>query len=185
MLWECEHVASGSLGFLLNDEMDDFAVRAGVPNQFGLVQGSANAVAGGKRPLSSMTPTIVLQDGQLRFVLGSPGGARIPTTVANVFLSVRQGGLNVQEAVDALRFHEQYLPDVLYLEPGFSSGTKRALRAEGYSLAPTHHHWSDGECIAIDAKSGERLGGQDHRSRFGKTAGFGCWTPPWTKPRGQ
>ena len=82
------HVTAGSLGFLLNDEMDDFASKMGVPNMFGLIQGPANAIAPGKRPLSSMTPTIVLEDGKLRYVLGSPGGARIITTVAQ-HLSLR------------------------------------------------------------------------------------------------
>ena len=87
------HVTAESLGFLLNDEMDDFAAKMGVPNMFGLIQGPANAIAPGKRPLSSMTPTIVLQDGKLRYVLGSPGGARIITTVANIFLSASGWGL--------------------------------------------------------------------------------------------
>ncbi len=122
------HVTAGSLGFLLNDEMDDFAAKMGVPNMFGLIQGPANAIAPGKRPLSSMTPTIVLEDGKLRYVLGSPGGARIITTVANIFLSAAEGGLNIQEAVDAPRFHHQYLPDKLYLEPGFDPGFCLRLR---------------------------------------------------------
>ena len=112
-------VTAGSLGFLLNDEMDDFASKLGVPNMFGLVQGPANAIAPGKRPLSSMTPTIVLENGKLRYVLGSAGGARIITTVASIFLSAAEGGINIQQAVDAPRFHHQYLPDKLYLEPGF------------------------------------------------------------------
>jgi gamma-glutamyltranspeptidase/glutathione hydrolase len=98
-------VTAGSLGFLLNDEMDDFTVKEGVPNYYGLMQSPANTIAAGKRPLSSMTPTIVLQNGKLRFVLGSPGGARIITTVANIFLSASEGGLNIQQAVDAPRFH--------------------------------------------------------------------------------
>ena len=106
-------VTAGSLGFLLNDEMDDFASKAGVPNLYGLIQGPADAIAPGKRPLSAMTPTIVLENGKLRYVLGSPGGARIITTVANIFLSAAEDGLNIQEAVDAPRFHHQYLPDKL------------------------------------------------------------------------
>ena len=127
-------VTAGSLGFLLNDEMDDFAVKQGVPNIFGLIQGPANAIAPGKRPLSSMTPTIVLEKGKLRYVLGSPGGARIVTTVANIFLSAAEGGLNIQQAVDAPRFHHQYMPDKLYLEPGFSEEAIAGLRAMGYTL---------------------------------------------------
>jgi gamma-glutamyltranspeptidase/glutathione hydrolase len=165
-------VTAGSLGFLLNDEMDDFASKMGVPNMFGLIQGPANAIAPGKRPLSSMTPTIVLENGKLRFVLGSPGGARIITTVAGIFLSAAEGGLNIQEAVDAPRFHHQYQPDKLYLEPGFSPDTVSALRAMGYTIAQSGHHWSNGECIAIDPKTGELLGGQDHRSLYGKAAGY-------------
>jgi gamma-glutamyltranspeptidase / glutathione hydrolase len=166
------HVTAGSLGFLLNDEMDDFAAKMGVPNMFGLIQGPANAIVPGKRPLSSMTPTIVLEDGKLRYVLGSPGGARIITTVANIFLSAAEGGLNIQEAVDAPRFHHQYLPDKLYLEPGFDPRVMSALKEMGYSLAVKDGHWSNGECIAIDPKSGELEGGQDRRSHYGKAAGY-------------
>lgn len=165
-------VTSGSLGFLLNDEMDDFAAKMGVPNMFGLIQGPANAIAPGKRPLSSMTPTIVLEDGKLRYVLGSPGGARIITTVANIFLSVAEGGLNIQQAVDAPRFHHQYMPDTVYLEPGFPPRSLEKLRAMGYTLDIKDGHWSNGECIAIDPHSGELEGGQDHRSHYGKAAGY-------------
>ncbi|HEY6487904.1 MAG: gamma-glutamyltransferase [Terracidiphilus sp.] len=166
------HVTSASLGFLLNDEMDDFASKMGVPNMFGLIQGPANAIAPGKRPLSSMTPTIILEDGKLRYVLGTPGGARIITTVANIFLSAAEGGLNIQEAVDAPRFHHQYLPDTLDLEPGFAEGTLRDLRAMGYTLSIRDGQWSNGECIAIDPKTGAIEAGQDHRSHYGKAAGY-------------
>jgi gamma-glutamyltranspeptidase/glutathione hydrolase len=166
------HVTAGSLGFLLNDEMDDFASKMGVPNMFGLIQGPANAIAPGKRPLSSMTPTIVLEDGKLRYVLGSPGGARIITTVANIFLSAAEGGLNIQQAVDAPRFHHQYLPDKLFLEPGFSDAIVAALRAQGYTVNVYNGHWSNGECIAIDPRTGELEGGQDHRSHYGKAAAY-------------
>ena len=165
-------VTAGSLGFLLNDEMDDFAVKLGVPNIYGLIQGPANAIAPGKRPLSSMTPTIVLQDGKLRFILGSPGGARIITTVVNIFLSASEGGLNIQQAVDAPRFHHQFLPDKLYLESGFTPETLAGLRALGYDLDIKDGHWSNGECIAIDPRTGELFGGQDHRSHYGKAAGY-------------
>jgi len=166
------HVTVGSLGFLLNDEMDDFAAKLGVPNIYGLIQGPANAIAPGKRPLSSMTPTIVLEDGKLRFVLGSPGGARIITTVANIFLSVAESGLNIQQAVDAPRFHHQYLPDKLYLEPGFTHETIAGLHALGYEIQVAEGHWSNGECISIDPKTGELTAGQDHRSHYGKAAGY-------------
>lgn len=164
-------VTAEGLGFLLNDEMDDFASKQGVPNMFGLIQGPANAIAPGKRPLSSMTPTIVLKDDKVRFVLGSPGGGRITTTVANIFLSAADEGLNIQQAVDAPRFHHQYLPDVLYMEPGFSPETIEGLRALGYQLK-VGGRWSDGECIAVDPNTGELEGGQDHRHHFGKAAGY-------------
>ncbi len=165
-------VTAGSLGFLLNDEMDDFASKVGVPNLYGLIQGPADAIAPGKRPLSAMTPTIVLDNGKLRYVLGSPGGARIITTVANIFLSAAEEGLNIQEAVDAPRFHHQYLPDKLYLEPGFSPQTIAQLHAMGYTVEVRDGHWSNGECIAVDPETGELLGGQDHRSHYGKAAGY-------------
>jgi gamma-glutamyltranspeptidase / glutathione hydrolase len=119
-----------------------------------------------------MTPTIVLEDGKLRYVLGSPGGGRIISTVGNIFLSVVEGGLNIQEAVDAPRYHHQYLPDRLYLEPGFSAETITSLRAMGYTLVISGGHWSDGECIAIDPETGELLGGHDHRNSIGKAAGY-------------
>jgi gamma-glutamyltranspeptidase/glutathione hydrolase len=166
------HVVSGSLGFLLNDEMDDFAVKLGHPNYYGLIQGPANLIAPGKRPLSAMTPTIVLENGKLRYVLGSPGGPRIITTVMNIFLSATQGGLNIQEAVDAPRFHHQYLPDKLYLEPGFSDQVIAGLKSMGYQVDVKDGHWSNGECIEIDLKTGDKLGGQDHRSHYGEAAGW-------------
>jgi gamma-glutamyltranspeptidase/glutathione hydrolase len=163
------------LGILLNDEMDDFTSKVGEPNMFGLMQGSANAIAPRKRPLSSMTPIIVLEDHKVRFVIGSPGGPRIITTVANIFLSAADGGLNIQRAVDAPRFHQQYLPDVVYVEPGFPPDTLQALRGMGYTIQGgdgEDHHWSDGECIAVDPKTGLIEGGQDKRHTFGKAAGY-------------
>ena len=165
-------VTAGSLGFLLNDEMDDFAVKLGVPNLYGLVQGPADAIAPGKRPLSAMTPTIVLENGKLRYVLGSPGGSRIITTVTNIFVSAAEGSLNIQQAVDAPRFHHQYLPDKLYLEQRFPPETIAALRAQGYDLDFEDAHWSNGECIAVDSITGQLEGGQDHRSHYGKAAGY-------------
>jgi gamma-glutamyltranspeptidase/glutathione hydrolase len=165
------HVTATGLGFLLNDEMDDFASKQGTPNMYGLIQGPNNAIAPGHRPLSAMTPTMVLKDGKVRMVLGSPGGPRITTTVLNIFLSTAEGGLNIQQAVDAPRFHHQYLPDILYVEAGFSGATATKLKAEGYSLKEGGH-WSDGECIAVDPKTGKLHGGQDHRHNYGKAAGY-------------
>jgi gamma-glutamyltranspeptidase/glutathione hydrolase len=164
------------LGFLLNDEMDDFVSKPGVPNLYGLIQGPANAIGPGKRPLSSMTPTIVLAgtgaDAKLLMVLGTPGGSRIPTTVANIFLSVVDGGLNIQQSVNALRFHMQYLPDQIHLERGFPPATLKALRTMGYSLDIRKDDWTDGECIWIDPRNGTLEGGQDKRHHFGKVAGY-------------
>ena len=171
------HATAVGLGFLLNDEMDDFAIKEGVPNMYGLIQGENAAVAAGHRPLSSMTPTMVFMDGKVRFVIGSPGGSRIITTVANILLSALPaaeggGGLNIQQAVDAPRFHHQFLPDFLYLEPGFADSTVKQLKAMGYAVKEGSETWSDGECIAVDPKTGELMGGQDHRHTFGKVAGY-------------
>jgi gamma-glutamyltranspeptidase/glutathione hydrolase len=166
------------LGFLLNDEMDDFAAKPGVPNLYGLIQGPANAIGPGKRPLSAMTPTIVLKDGKLFLVLGSPGGPRIITTVANILIGVVDYGMNIQEAVNAPRFHHQWLPDVVNVEQWFSPDAIRLLEQMGHKVesgetaggdrAP---YWSDGECIAIDLKTGERLGASDVRNN-GKAVGY-------------
>jgi len=122
------------LGFLLNDEMDDFTVQPGRPNLFGVVQGEANAIQPGKRPLSSMTPTIVLRDGKLFLVLGSPGGARIVTAVLQVMLNVIDFGMNVQDAVDFPRIHQQWQPDRLYVESGISPDTVALLAARGHQI---------------------------------------------------
>jgi gamma-glutamyltranspeptidase/glutathione hydrolase len=171
-------VTAEGLGFLLNDEMDDFAAKTGVPNLYGLIQGPANAIGPGKRPLSAMTPTIVLKDGKLFLVLGSPGGPRIITTVANILMGVVDYGMNIQEAVNAPRFHHQWLPDVVNFERWFSPDAVRLLEQMGHKvesgetaggdLAP---YWSDGECIAIDLKTGERLGASDVRNN-GKAVGY-------------
>jgi gamma-glutamyltranspeptidase/glutathione hydrolase len=122
------------LGFLLNNEMDDFAVKPGEPNMFGLVQGEANAIQPGKRPLSSMTPTIVLRDGKLYMVVGAPGGSRIINGVLQVLLNVIDFGMNIQDAIDAPRFHHQWQPDKLYLERGFSPDTIRLLEEKGHKI---------------------------------------------------
>jgi gamma-glutamyltranspeptidase/glutathione hydrolase len=163
-------VTAEGLGFLLNDEMDDFSSKPGTPNLFGLIQGPANAIGPGKRPLSSMVPTMVLKDGKLFLVLGSPGGARIISTVANILMGVVDYGLNIQEAVNAPRFHNQWLPDTDYVEKGISPDTIRLLQKMGQRV-DQENYWSDGECIAIDLKTGERLGASDGRNN-GKAIGF-------------
>jgi gamma-glutamyltranspeptidase / glutathione hydrolase len=164
-------VTAEKLGFLLNNEMDDFAAKPGTPNLYGLVQGEANAIAAGKRPLSSMTPTMVTKDGKLFLVLGSPGGGRIITTVANTLMGVIDYGLNIQEAVNAPRFHHQWLPDSINMEGvGFSPDTVKMLESRGHKIEWVEA-WSDGECIAIDLKTGERLGASDPRNP-GKAVGY-------------
>jgi gamma-glutamyltranspeptidase/glutathione hydrolase len=167
------YVTVEELGFLLNNEMDDFSSKPGVPNQYGLIQGEANAIGPGKRPLSAMTPTIVLKDGKLFMVLGSPGGPRIITTVANILMGVIDYGMNIQQAVNAPRFHNQWLPDEEVLEDGLSPDTVRLLRQMGHNVVQhdDDHFWSDGECILIDPKSGERLGASDGRNN-GHAVGY-------------
>jgi gamma-glutamyltranspeptidase/glutathione hydrolase len=165
-------VTADGLGFLLNDEMDDFASKQGVPNAYGLIQGPANAIGPNKRPLSAMTPTIVMKDGKLFLVLGSPGGPTIITTVANVLMGVVDYGLNIQEAVNAPRFHNQWVPDQIKTESiGFSPDTIRLLEKMEYKIDADREFWGDAECIAIDLKTGERLGASDGRND-GKAIGF-------------
>jgi gamma-glutamyltranspeptidase / glutathione hydrolase len=163
-------VTVAGLGFLLNNEMDDFTAKPGVPNTYGLIQGPANAIGPGKRPLSAMTPTIVLKDGRLFLMLGSPGGPRIITTVANILIGVVDYGMNLQEAVNASRFHHQWLPDEVYVERGTSPDTAALLQQMGHHIV-SESYWSDGECIAIDLKTGERLGASDVRNN-GKAVGY-------------
>lgn len=166
-------VTAEGLGFLLNNEMDDFAAKVGVPNMYGLIQGPANAVGANKRPLSAMTPTIVTKDDKLFLVLGSPGGPTIITTVANVLMGVIDYGLDIQQAVDAPRFHNQWLPDKVAVErKRFSPDTLKLLQNEGHVIDDHNFYWGDAECIMIDPKTGERLGGHDERHSYGKAAGF-------------
>lgn len=163
-------VTAEGLGFLLNDEMDDFSSKPGVPNAYGLIQGPANAIGPGKRPLSAMTPTIVLKDGKLYLVLGAEGGPTIITNVANMLMSVVDFGVDIQEAVNAPRFHHQWMPDELHLEDRISPDTVRLLKSKGHKIA-IERFWGDSECIAIDLKTGERLGASDGRHN-GKAVGY-------------
>jgi gamma-glutamyltranspeptidase/glutathione hydrolase len=164
------HVTAEGLGFLLNDEMDDFTSKEGVPNVYDLIQGPANAIGPGKRPLSAMTPTIVLKEGKLYLVLGAEGGPTIITTVANILMGVVDFGLDIQGSVNAPRFHHQWLPDELRLEDRISPDTVRLLKNKGHKIQ-MDHFWADAECIAIDPKTNERLGAPDGRNN-GKAVGF-------------
>jgi gamma-glutamyltranspeptidase / glutathione hydrolase len=165
-------VTAGSLGFLLNNEMDDFVSKVGVPNLYGLIQGSANAIGPNKRPLSAMAPTIALKDGKLWLVLGAEGGPTIITTVANILLGMQDYGLDIQQAVNSPRIHQQWLPDRIQLEAaGFSPDTVRLLQTEGNTLSPPDVD-SDAECIAVDPTTGERLGASDARNENGKAVGY-------------
>jgi gamma-glutamyltranspeptidase/glutathione hydrolase len=156
------------LGFLLNNEMDDFAAKPGSPNMFGLVQGEKNAIQPGKRPLSSMTPTIVLHDGKLFMVVGGPGGGRIITSVLQTFLNVVDFGMNVQDAVDAPRFHHQWMPDKITLERGFSPGTIKLLESRGHIVETVS---SVARIFAIVIRDGWVQGAADGRS-YGKAEGY-------------
>jgi gamma-glutamyltranspeptidase/glutathione hydrolase len=157
-------VIAGSTGFFLNDEMDDFTAKPGVANMFGLVQGKANAVAPGKRPLSSMTPTLVLKDGNPVLIVGTPGGSRIITTVLEVIVNVIDHGMTLQEAVDAPRIHHQWWPDTVAAEPfALSVDTVRSLTRMGYKVVALEP-WGSGnaaESIGIapaDAHAAKALG---------------------------
>lgn len=163
-------VAPGT-GILLNNEMDDFSAKPGVPNLYGLVGGEANAIAPGKVPLSSMTPTIVLRDGRPVLVVGSPGGARIITTILNVVLNNLVFGMDPQEAVDAPRIHHQWLPDELRVEPrGISADTRAALEALGHKVSE-QPEFGNAMAIGVDPDTGEFLGAADGRG-VGAAAGF-------------
>jgi gamma-glutamyltranspeptidase / glutathione hydrolase len=158
------------LGFLLNDEMDDFASKPGSPNAFGLIQGEANAIQPGKRPLSSMTPTILTRDGKFFMAVGAPGGSRIISAVLQVILNVVDFGMNAQDAVDAPRIHHQWQPDKLYLEPGISPDTVALLQSRGYDV----DHSSGLVLARVEAivnSGGWLQGGSDGRAS-GKAAGY-------------
>ena len=139
--WFGARLVAPGTGILLNDEMDDFSSKPGVPNMFGLVEGKNNQVEPGKRPLSSMTPTIVTHEGKLAMVVGTPGGSHIPTGVLQVIRNVVDYGMNIAEAVDAPRIHEQWLPDEVYYEPfALSPDTMAALAAKGHKLVEMGYH---------------------------------------------
>jgi gamma-glutamyltranspeptidase/glutathione hydrolase len=154
-------VTAEGLGFLLNDEMDDFAPKPGEANMYGLVQGEANAIQAGKRPLSSMTPTIVLRQGKPYLAAGSPGGPTIINTVLETILNVLDFGMNIQDAVDWPRLHHQWLPDELQMEPGYSPDTAALLESRGYKIKRVN---SQGEAAAILFANGWLEGAPDRRT---------------------
>jgi gamma-glutamyltranspeptidase/glutathione hydrolase len=161
-------VTAAGLGFLLNNEMDDFAPKPGEANMYGLIQGEFNAIQPGKTPLSSMTPTIVLRDGKPFAVLGSPGGPTIINTVLEVMINLIDWNMNVQDAVNWPRFHHQWLPDVLQMEAGYSPDTVDLLARRGYAVKRVT---AQGECAAIGFANGWLEGAADPRSG-GKAEGY-------------
>jgi gamma-glutamyltranspeptidase/glutathione hydrolase len=160
-----------SAGFLLNDSMDDFTAQPGAPNKlFGLVQSEANAIAPGKRPLSAMSPTILLRDGKLSFVTGARGGPRIISAVLLTVLNWMRLGMDAQAAINAPRFHHQWLPDELRVEPGIPGGVVKELEARGHKVVPIGHVGLV-NAIGIDPQTGERLGAADPRNQ-GSAEGY-------------
>lgn len=156
------------LGFLLNDNMDNFAAQPGKTNQYGLIQGEANAIQPGKQPVSSMTPTIISKNGKLFMVVGTPGGTTIMNSVLQGIVNVIDFGMNAQDAVSAVRFHHQWYPDRLFLEPGFSPDTIGALKARGHTIEIKGSN-NDLNMILLDGKYMQ--GAVDPR-REGKAAGY-------------
>ena len=163
-------VADGT-GVLMNNEMDDFSAKPGTPNGFGLIGGDANAIQAGKRPLSSMTPTIVLKDDKVWLVTGSPGGARIITTVLQVVMNMIDHGMNVAEASTAPRVHHQWLPDELRVEEGISLDTIRLLQAKGHTIALKDAMGST-QSIMRDPATGALYGASDPRRPDAATLGY-------------
>ena len=161
-------VAEGT-GVLLNNELDDFAAKPGSPNAFGLVGGAANAPGPRKRPLSSMTPTIVLRDGKPEIVTGSPGGPRIITTVLEQISDLIDHGMNAAEAMQAPRFHHQWLPDELRVERGLSLDTIRLLREKGQNVVVGG---TLGSVATIQILDGLMMGASDSRQRGTAAAGW-------------
>ena len=158
-------------GFLLNNEMDDFAPKPGAPNAYGLIQGEANAVTARKRPLSSMTPTIVLNDGKLLFAVGSPGGPTIINTVTQVIVNIIDHGMNIQQAIDWPRVHHQWMPDQIVYEPyGLVPDVLNRLKSMGHQFG-NQRYMGDAEGVMIEVMTDVRLGGSDPRLD-GKSIGY-------------
>jgi gamma-glutamyltranspeptidase/glutathione hydrolase len=178
--WFGAHVTAAGTGILLNDEMDDFSAKPGAPNMYGLVEGSNNAVAPGKRPLSSMTPTIVTKEGKLVMVVGTPGGSRIPSAVIETISNVIDFGMTVTEAVDAPRIHHQWLPDEIGYEAfGLSADTIAKLEAMGHRVVPIEYgNHVAAILVGTPAIAGKPLGNQklygaiDPRLNLGDVEGY-------------
>lgn len=162
-------IAVAGAGFLLNNEMDDFSAKAGVPNAYGLLGGDANAVAAGKRPLSSMTPTIVFADGEPWFATGTPGGSRIITSVLQMIVNMIDHRMNLAAATAAPRMHHQWYPDVLQLESGFSPDTIRLLQQRGHTVADSRY--SMGSLQSVGKVDGVFRGASDPRKPNGGSVG--------------
>jgi gamma-glutamyltranspeptidase/glutathione hydrolase len=167
-------------GIVMNNEMDDFTAKVGASNLYGLVQGQVNAIAPGKRPLSSMSPTIVSRDGKPVLVIGAPGGSRIITVIVQLILNTVDYGMNLQEAIDAPRIHQQWLPETTFIEPfALSPDTRRMLTDMGHQIvegAP----WSHATGIIIGSpwlggasRDGNRYyGANDPRRNTGQALGY-------------
>ena len=167
-------VADGT-GVLLNNEMDDFTAKPGAANAYGLVGYDANLPAPGKRPLSSMTPTIVLKDGQPFLITGSPGGSRIITAVLQVISNVIDFHMPIDKAVGAPRLHEQWQPDEVYVEPGFEPAVLDALKARGHKIVPTQPHTSANSIVVVpkgELTPQTYVGAADPRTRGATAAGY-------------
>jgi len=163
-------VADGT-GVFMNNEMDDFSAKPGVPNGYGLIGGDANAIQAGKRPLSSMSPTMVMKDGKVFLVTGSPGGARIITTVLQVIMNVIDHGMNIEEATIAPRIHHQWLPDTLRIEDGLSPDTTAILEGEGYKVSEQEVMGS-AQSIMVDSAHGYLFGASDPRYVGAEAVGY-------------
>lgn len=178
--WFGAKVSVPGTGVLLNDEMDDFTAKVGVPNMYGLVQGEANAIAPGKRPLSSMSPTIVTKDGKPVMVIGTPGGSRIITVVLHSILNVIDYGMNIQEAIDAPRFHQQWLPEATNIERfALSPDTQKMLEAMGHKFGPPQPaNHAVGILVGAPSLNGKPVGrnwyygANDPRRNTGLAAGY-------------
>jgi len=167
---------AGNTGFFLNNELADFTLKAGEPNSFGLVQGDKNIIAPGKRPLSSIAPTIITKNGKLAMVIGTPGGSTIPSQLVGFIQNVIDYNMDIQLAVDSPRIHMQWLPDKVYLEPfTLSKDTEDLLVKMGYELVSGSPYntprWGAVMAIRVDEKTGKLQGAVDSRRPSGLARG--------------